>query len=144
MDLFDLSVWNEEAQCFTLETGDYRFYLGSDCETAIEGCETTVSVTADAAPALKNATILPAQMILSAGDAVETEVSISLINDFLYATKADIPADIVLSFASSNEAVATVDATGAITAVGSGVATITVTAQQGDAAITASHAIVVK
>ncbi|MBR4360135.1 MAG: glycoside hydrolase family 3 C-terminal domain-containing protein [Clostridia bacterium] len=143
--LFNLSVWDETAQCFTLETGDYRFYLGADCDHPVEGCEADLKVTTDAVPAFKNATLTPARMILAAGETVETEVSVSLTNDKLFAAKADIPADVALTYASSNEAVATVDAaTGAVTAVGAGVCTITVTAAQGEDSITASHAVAVK
>ena len=142
--MFDLSVWNEEAGCFTLETGSYDFYLGTDCENRIAGCSANVTVTADITPAMKTVTLTPSAIVMNVGDTNETEVSVSLVNDLLYASKAAIPADIALTYASSNEAVATVDANGCITAVGAGTCTITVTATMNGNVATGSHAVAVK
>ena len=143
-DMFDLAVWDTENSRFTLETGNYRFYLGTDCEKPIEGCEVIANVIADLTPALKVVTINPAAYLLKAGDTAEVEATVSLTDDTLYAAKAEIPETVKLSFESSNPAVATVDAsTGAITAVAPGVCTITVAAAQGDAVATATHPVVV-
>lgn len=142
VDMFDLSVWDEEQNCFTLETGDWTFYLGSDCETRIEGCEGTVSVTADITPALKNVTLNPSAYILPVDGTATVETSVSLTNDALY--QDTLPEGVTLSFASSDPAVAAVDAaTGSITAAGLGVCTITVTASMGEQTVTETHPVVV-
>lgn len=144
-DLFDFSVWSEEEQRFELETGNYHFYLGSDCDTVIEGCEADVKVTADITPVLKNATVSPDKMILSVGETTEVDASVSLVNDTLYATKDEVANGITLTFASSNENIASVDAaTGTVTAVAAGVCTIFVTVTQDGNMIVGSHAVVVK
>ncbi len=144
-DMFDFSVWSEDAQHFTLETGKYHFYLGTDCDTVIDGCEVDVDVTADITPVLKNATVSPDRMILNVGETTEVDASVSLTDDTLYATKNEIASGIALTFSSSNENVATVDAaTGTVTAVSAGVCLITVEASQDGNTIVASHAVVVK
>ena len=53
VDMSDLAVWDTDSECFTVETGAYKFYLGTDCESEIAGCTATVNVTADMARALE-------------------------------------------------------------------------------------------
>lgn len=140
VDMFDLAVWDETNSRFTLETGSYQFYLGSDCETKIAGCETAVAVTADITPNLKHVNIAPASYILEPGETSAMETTVSLVNDTLYQT---IPADVTVTYATSDPTVATVAADGTITAVGSGVCTITATATKNGQSVTETHPVVV-
>lgn len=152
VDLKDLASWNESSDCFVLDDGNWNFYLGSDCETKITGCEQTVALTAGDLPAgLQAVTLTVDNYILEDSDqetempSTEVTTSVSLENDTLYKDKAAAEAaGITLSYASDNEKVATVDQNGKITAVGDGVCTITVTATKGGDTVTDSHAIVVK
>lgn len=140
-DLFDLAVWDESKDCFTLETGNWSFYLGSDCETRISGCEGKVSVTADITPALKNATLAMDAMLVNPGESVSTSVSVSLNNDTLYQA---VPQNVTVTYSSSDAKIAAVDAaTGKITAQGEGVCTITATATMNGKSVTSSHPVVV-
>lgn len=140
VDMFDLAVWDETNSRFTLETGNYQFYLGSDCETKIAGCETTAAVTADITPNLKHVNIAPASYILEPGETSAMETTVSLVNDTLYKT---IPADVTVTYTTSDSSVATVAADGTITAVGSGVCTITATATKNGQSVTETHPVVV-
>ncbi len=140
VEMFDLSVWDEAGDRFTLETGSYRFYLGSDCESAIPGCEMNLSVTGDITPNLKHVTLTPDAFILEPGESAKTSVSVSLVNDTLY---HDIPGDVTLSYSSSNPAVAAVGADGIISAAGNGVCTVSVTASRDGVSVTDTQAVVV-
>ena len=139
VDMSDLAVWDTDSECFTVETGAYKFYLGTDCESEIAGCTATVNVTADMARALKNVTITPETYMIAPGEVAQAAISVSLTNDTLYTT---IPADVTLTYATSDPAVATFG-DGIIIAVGEGVCTVSVTATLNGKSVTESHPVVV-
>lgn len=142
VELFDLSVWDSAQQCFTLETGSWSFYLGSDCETKIAGCEGKAAVTADITPSLKNVSVNLDAYIIPVDATLTPTVSVSMTNDKLY--QGALPEGVVLSYSSSDDSVATVDAaTGKITAAGLGVCTITATATLNGQSVSETHPVVV-
>jgi beta-glucosidase len=142
--LADLSQWDEHALRQVVYDGPYQFRVGPDSAT-VAGSG-TVSVSGTMARHVRYVTVQPDQVIFRPGDtlaltgknpwiAPDTSSSLeqphaaadniveAVNNDQSFASLSGAH----VSYASSNPAVATVSGTGKLTAVGHGVATISVT-----------------
>ncbi len=118
IDCADLWFWDMDNERITYDSGKYIFEIGSSSQD-IRG---TVSANMDGkfTPQLKTVVSDCRVSVLEIGQTAQFITSAALTDDsFIGLDKATV------SYVSSNEAVATVDATGLLKAVGSGIATIT-------------------
>ena len=118
IDCADLWFWDMDKDRITYDSGKYIFEIGSSSQD-IRG---TVSANMDGkfTPQLKTVVSDCRVSVLEIGQTAQFITSAALTDDsFIGLDKATV------SYVSSNEAVATVDATGLLKAVGSGIATIT-------------------
>ena len=118
IDCADLWFWDMDKDRITYDSGKYIFEIGSSSQD-IRG---TVSANMDGkfTPQLKTVVSDCRVSVLEIGQTTQFITSAALTDDsFIGLDKATV------SYVSSNEAVATVDATGLLKAVGSGIATIT-------------------
>ncbi len=119
IDCADLWFWDMESERITYDSGKYVFEIGSSSKD-IRG---TVSAQMNGkfTPQLKTVVSDCRVSVLEIGQTAQFQTTAALTDDsFLSLDKATI------KYASSNETVATVDANGLLTAVGAGIATVTV------------------
>lgn len=119
IDCADLWFWDMESERITYDSGKYVFEIGSSSKD-IRG---TVSANMNGkfTPQLKTVVSDCRVSVLEIGQTAQFQTTAALTDDsFLSLDKATI------KYASSNESVATVDANGLLTAVGAGIATVTV------------------
>ena len=119
IDCADLWFWDMESERITYDSGKYVFEIGSSSKD-IRG---TVSANMNGkfTPQLKTVVSDCRVSVLEIGQTAQFQTTAALTDDsFLSLDKATI------KYASSNETVATVDANGLLTAVGAGIATVTV------------------
>lgn len=119
IDCADLWFWDMESERITYDSGKYVFEIGSSSKD-IRG---TVSAQMNGkfTPQLKTVVSDCRVSVLEIGQTAQFQTTAVLTDDsFLSLDKATI------KYASSNETVATVDANGLLTAVGAGIATVTV------------------
>ncbi|MGI6265072.1 MAG: glycoside hydrolase family 3 C-terminal domain-containing protein [Acutalibacteraceae bacterium] len=143
LPLEKVSFWSEADQKFIYDAGRYTLRVGpsSDMETALS---TTYTMSADYQPRLSVVTADPDKVVLNAmrpDQVLTTDLTATLSDDSFY----DLDdGDATVTFASSNEAVATVDADGTVHPVGAGLATITATVKLNGETKTDSFPVAVK
>ncbi|WP_211268897.1 glycoside hydrolase family 3 C-terminal domain-containing protein [Actinoplanes subtropicus] len=140
--LRQLSVWNPGGRRQEVLRGRYDFAVGPDSATA--ALRGAVRVTADATPRLRTVSVQPTRVVFAPGDRLDLTGDNPWIADdtpqagehvratrIVEATKSDQTfADLTharLTYRSSNPKVARVSRDGLVTAVATGVATVSVT-----------------
>ena len=134
IDCADLWFWDMESERITYDSGKYVFEIGSSSKD-IRG---TVSANMNGkfTPQLKTVVSDCRVSVLEIGQTAQFQTTAALTDDsFLSLDKATI------KYASSNESVATVDANGLLTAVGAGIATVTVSVTYNGRTVSDSYAI---
>ena len=134
IDCADLWFWDMESERITYDSGKYVFEIGSSSKD-IRG---TVSANMNGkfTPQLKTVVSDCRVSVLEIGQTAQFQTTAALTDDsFLSLDKATI------KYASSNETVATVDANGLLTAVGAGIATVTVSVTYNGRTVSDSYAI---
>ncbi len=118
IDCSELWFWDMDAEKITFDQGTYRFEIGSSSKD-IKG---TVDAVMKGAfePELKLVVAGCGTVVLENGTTAQTSLTAAMTDDSFY----DISKAKVV-YVSNNPSVATVDANGLVTAVGTGVATIT-------------------
>ena len=145
LDLSDCYFWDEEAGKNVVPTGTYTIVAAAssaDNETNRLTKEVTVSGTL--ADELNVLTATPSGVSIDMADAdaaITTELTLTKKDDSF----VDLDTEgLTISYATSDDKVATVDDNGKVTGVGAGVATITVTAKYGTSEVTSSYPVAVK
>ena len=134
IDCADLWFWDLKTDRITYDTGKYVFEIGSSSQD-IRG-RVSASMNGKFTPQLKTVVADCRVSVLEIGETAQTVTSASLTDDsFIDVSKATV------TYVSSNESVATVDATGKLTAVGPGIATITVSVLYGGKTVSDSYAV---
>lgn len=134
IDCADLWFWDMESERITYDSGKYVFEIGSSSKD-IRG---TVSAQMNGkfTPQLKTVVSDCRVSVLEIGQTAQFQTTAALTDDsFLSLDKATI------KYASSNETVATVDANGLLTAVGAGIATVTVSVTYNGKTVSDSYAV---
>ena len=134
IDCADLWFWDMESERITYDSGKYVFEIGSSSKD-IRG---TVSANMNGkfTPQLKTVVSDCRVSVLEIGQTAQFQTTAALTDDsFLSLDKATI------KYASSNETVATVDANGLLTAVGAGIATVTVSVTYNGRTVSDSYAV---
>ena len=134
IDCADLWFWDMESERITYDSGKYVFEIGSSSKD-IRG---TVSANMNGkfTPQLKTVVSDCRVSVLEIGQTAQFQTTAALTDDsFLSLDKATI------KYASSNETVATVDANGLLTAVGAGIATVTVSVTFNGRTVSDSYAV---
>ena len=134
IDCADLWFWDMESERITYDSGKYVFEIGSSSKD-IRG---TVSAQMNGkfTPQLKTVVSDCRVSVLEIGQTAQFQTTAALTDDsFLSLDKATI------KYASSNETVATVDANGLLTAVGAGIATVTVSVTYNGRTVSDSYAV---
>jgi hypothetical protein len=134
IDCADLWFWDMKSDRITYDTGKYVFEIGSSSQD-IRG-RVSANMNGKFTPQLKTVVADCRVSVLEIGETAQTVTSASLTDDsFIDVSKATV------TYVSSNESVATVDATGKLTAVGPGIATITVSVLYGGKTVSDSYAV---
>ena len=134
IDCADLWFWDMESERITYDSGKYVFEIGSSSKD-IRG---TVSANMNGkfTPQLKTVVSDCRVSVLEIGQTAQFQTTAALTDDsFLSLDKATI------KYVSSNETVATVDANGLLTAVGAGIATVTVSVTYNGRTVSDSYAV---
>ena len=119
IDCADLWFWDMNNERITYDTGKYVFEIGSSSQD-IRG-RVSANMNGRFIPQLKTVVADCRVSVMEIGQTAQTVTSACLTDDsFIDVSKATV------TYVSSNDAVANVDATGKLTAVGPGIATITV------------------
>ena len=119
IDCADLWFWDMNSDRITYDSGRYVFEIGSSSQD-IRG-RVTANMNGRFTPQLKTVVADCRVSVLEVGQTAQTVTSACLSDDsFIGTDKATV------RYASSNTGVATVDAAGKLTAVGPGIATVTV------------------
>jgi len=117
IDCADLWFWDTQNKHITFDPGKYIFEIGASSKDIKGTVESKMSSTYNAV--LSTVVIDCDSIVLKPGDKVQTNVSAAMSDDSFIDTKK---ASVV--YKSNNASVATVDATGKVTAVGPGAASI--------------------
>ncbi len=134
IDCADLWFWDMESERITYDSGKYVFEIGSSSKD-IRG---TVSAQMNGkfTPQLKTVVSDCRVSVLEIGQTAQFHTTAALTDDsFLSLDKATI------KYVSSNESVATVDANGLLTAVGAGIATVTVSVTYNGRTVSDSYSV---
>ncbi len=134
----DLWFWDNVNSCQTYDEGIYTLSVGGD-SASCENMSLTFTLSGELDIKLKTVRIIPSGHILKKGETLTTETT-AVFNNQSY---ADLGAAEVI-YTSSNDKVAAVDNNGNVTAVGKGVATITVSITIDGVTKTDSFAVAVK
>ena len=119
IDCADLWFWDIRTDRITYDSGNYVFEIGSSSQD-IRGT-VKANMNGEFTPRLKTVVADCRVSVLEIGQTAQTVTSACLTDDsFIGLDKATV------KYVSSNTAVATVDAAGKLTAVGPGIATVTV------------------
>lgn len=124
-DVSSLSFWNESKNAYALDLGIYTVNIGSNSDD-IYASATFNAVKAQTL-AVKIVAASPDRVVFTEkGDSMDSSISVTMNNDYLYSTVNEIPSNlgIKVTYTSSNPNVAKVDKNGIVTSVGNGVATI--------------------
>jgi len=125
IDCADLWFWDMAADRITYDSGRYVFEIGSSSKD-IRGT-VTANMNGRFTPQLKTVVADCRVSVLEIGQTAQTVTSACLTDDsFIGLDKATV------KYVSSNTAVATVDASGKLTAVGPGIASVTVSVTYND------------
>ncbi|MDR1293431.1 MAG: glycoside hydrolase family 3 C-terminal domain-containing protein, partial [Bifidobacteriaceae bacterium] len=122
LKIADLWFWDEQREARTYDTGEWTIMAGPSSDTAA-GLTATLAVTGTLAPALDVVTAVPDGTVLNTitpDNAIHANLSATRTDQSFY----DL-ATVNVAYASSDAQVASVDATGAVRAVGAGVTQIT-------------------
>lgn len=123
----DMSYWCEEDSRFEMDLGTYTLSLRADCK-AEPYTQATFEVTKDITEAAKIATLYIDNLVAyEVGQDIGTSLAVAMKNDKLFNAKDAKPEGLTVTYASSNDAVATVNEQGVVTTKGAGVCTITAT-----------------
>jgi beta-glucosidase-like glycosyl hydrolase/regulation of enolase protein 1 (concanavalin A-like superfamily) len=137
INVSDLWFWDAENQKIIFDEGEYVFEIGASSR-AIEG-KVSAILQGDFKPELRTVTAESNKLVLELGERVKTEVSAAYSDDsFLDLTKAQI------SYRSLRPDVATVDASGVVTALASGTALIEATVKVEGTTLSDSYPVKVK
>lgn len=145
LDLSDCYFWDEEAGKNVVPTGTYTIVAAASSDEE-EANKLTKNVTVSGALAdeLNVLTATPSGVSIDMADAdaaITTELTLTKKDDSF----VDLDAEgLTISYATSDDKVATVDDNGKVTGVGAGVATITVTAEYNGSKVTSSYPVAVK
>ena len=132
IDCADLWFWDINSDRMVYDTGRYVFEIGSSSQD-IRG-KVVANMNGRFTPQLKTVVADCRVSVLEVGQTAQTVTSACLTDDsFIEMSKATV------TYMSSNDAVATVDATGKLTAVGPGIATVTVSVFYGGKTVTDSY-----
>ncbi|MDR1151023.1 MAG: glycoside hydrolase family 3 C-terminal domain-containing protein, partial [Bifidobacteriaceae bacterium] len=118
----DLWFWDEQSEARVYDTGAWTILVGPSSETAA-GLTATMNVTGTLAPSLDVVTAVPDGTVLNTitpDNAIHANLSATRTDQSFYDLST-----IAVTYTSSDTQVASVDATGAVKAVGAGVAQIT-------------------
>ncbi len=118
IDCSDLWFWDGEKERITFDPGKYIFEIGSSSKDIRGTVESTMSGTYN--PVLQTVVAECGSIVLKPGNKVQTSVTASMSDDSFFNIK-----DAKVTYKTNNPAVASVDETGLVTAIGTGVATIT-------------------
>ena len=134
IDCADLWFWDLKTDRMIYDSGKYVFEIGSSSQD-IRG-KVSANMNGRFTPQLKTVVADCRVSVLEIGQTAQTVTSACLNDDsFIDISKA------TLTYVSSNESVAKVDATGKLTAVGPGIATITVNVLYGGKTVSDSYAV---
>jgi hypothetical protein len=117
IDCSDLWFWDGEKDRITFDPGRYVFEIGSSSKDIRGRVEATMSGAFNAV--LKIVVAECGKVVLKPGNTVQTSVTASMSDDSFYNIK-----DAKVTYRSNNQAVASVDENGLVTAIGPGVVTI--------------------
>jgi len=134
IDCADLWFWDMDSERITYDSGKYVFEIGSSSQD-IRG---TVSANMNGkfTPQLKTVVSDCRLSVLEIGQTAQFQTTAALTDDsFLSLDKA------VIKYVSSNDAVATVNADGLLTAVGPGIATVTVSVTYNGRTVSDSYSV---
>ncbi len=134
IDCADLWFWDMDSERITYDSGKYVFEIGSSSQD-IRG---TVSANMNGkfTPQLKTVVSDCRLSVLEIGQTAQFQTTAALTDDsFLSLDKAAI------KYVSSNDAVATVNADGLLTAVGPGIATVTVSVTYNGRTVSDSYSV---
>jgi beta-glucosidase-like glycosyl hydrolase len=118
IDCSDLWFWDSAKDRITFDPGNYVFEIGSSSKDIRGTVESTMSGTYN--PVLTTVVAECGSVVLKPGNKVQTSVTASMSDDSFFNIK-----DAKVTYKSNNPAVASVDENGFVTAVVTGVATIT-------------------
>ena len=118
IDCSDLWFWDDENDRITFDEGEYIFEIGSSSKDIRGQAEAMMSGNFN--PVLKTVVAECGKVVLRPGNTVQTSVTAAMSDDCFYNIE-----DAQVTYSSNNPAVASVDENGLVTAVGTGVATIT-------------------
>ena len=126
-DMDNMSYWSEEDNKFEMDLGAYTVSLRANCQ-AEPYTSAVLNVTKDITESPKVVTLYTDKMVAyELNQEIGSSFAVAMKNDLLYNARAAKPEGLTVSYASSNENVATVNEQGVITTVGEGVATISAT-----------------
>lgn len=145
LDLSDCYFWDEEAEKNVVPTGTYTIVAAASSDEE-EANKLTKNVTVSGALAdeLNVLTATPSGVSINMADAdaaITTELTLTKKDDSFVDLSTE---GLTISYATSDDKVATVDDNGKVTGVGAGVATITVTAEYNGSKVTSSYPVAVK
>lgn len=118
IDCADLWFWDHENDRIIFDEGKYLFEIGSSSKDIRGTLE--ASMSGGYIPVLTTVTAECDKVVLQQGDSVQTYVTASMSDDSFYDTK-----NAEVNYRSNNPEVASVNASGVVTALSQGVATIT-------------------
>jgi beta-glucosidase len=118
IDCSDLWFWDTEKDIITFDPGKYVFEIGTSSKDIKGTVEATMSGTYN--PVLTTVVAECGSVVLKPGNKVQTSVTASMSDDSFFSIK-----NAKVTYKSNNPAVASVDENGLVTAIGTGVATIT-------------------
>ena len=160
----DLAYYNEEKDCYEVDTGKYQVQVGEDSASANLTADFTVSGEMDEYPVLltvkanqvgDDAQGIEERIIFDRGAVINPQLTVAMNNEKLYGyiikeqtsvikslASCDLPEGMTFSYKSNRSGVAKVVGD-KITAVGPGVATITVTGELDGHTVTADFVVYV-
>lgn len=118
IDCSDLWFWDEVNDRITFDQGKYLFEIGASSKDIRGQVEATMSGTYNSV--LKTVMAECGKVVLRPGNTVQTSITAAMSDDSFYNIK-----NAQVTYKSRNPAVASVDVNGLVTALGTGVATIT-------------------
>ena len=134
IDCADLWFWDMDNECMIYDSGRYVFEIGSSSQD-IRGT-VTATMNGRFTPQLKTVVSDCRVSVMEIGQTAQTVTSACLSNDkFIDLDNATV------TYVSSNPAVATVDEEGKLTAVGPGIATVTVSVTYNDKTVSDCYSI---
>jgi beta-glucosidase len=118
IDCSDLWFWDSAKGKITFDLGKYVFEIGASSKDIKGTVEATMSGTYN--PVVRTVVAECGSVVLKPGNKVQTSVTASMSDDSFFNLK-----NTIVTYKSNNPVVATVDEKGLVTAISTGVATIT-------------------